>query len=211
MLTRTEGIVIKRIPYTDSSAVVHIYTKENGLVPFLVQGLGKAKSKVAYYQIGQLLEINYNHKSSGGLNRIREVTLLNGYQLPIDFHKQQLLFFYIEVIQQSVVEAHADHDFFNFAIQQFTDLEQNINLSWAPIIFLMGISKTLGYGASERMLFPHDGDLRDIIQLLNEGQIPKGNKNMRRLILNRLIKYFESDIFSGKTLKSVEILQELND
>lgn len=116
MLTRTEGIVIKRIPYTDSSAVVHIYTKENGLVPFLVQGLGKAKSKVAYYQIGQLLEINYNHKSSGGLNRIREVTLLNGYQLPIDFHKQQLLFFYIEVIQQSVEEAHADHDFFNFAI-----------------------------------------------------------------------------------------------
>ena len=97
MLTRTEGIVIKRIPYTDSSAVVHIYTKENGLVPFLVQGLGKAKSKVAYYQIGQLLEINYNHKSSGGLNRIREVTLLNGYQLPVDFHKQQLLFFYIEV------------------------------------------------------------------------------------------------------------------
>ena len=211
MLTRTEGVVIKRIPYTDSSAVVHIYTKENGLVPFLVQGLGKARSKVAYYQIGQLLELNYNHKSTGGLNRIKEVTLLNGYQLPIDFHKQQLLFFYIEVIQLSVEEAHADHDFFDFIIQEFIALQQNISLSWTPILFLMGISKKLGYGASELMLFPHDEDLRDIIHILNKGQLPEGNKNMRRLILKRLIQYFESDIFSGKTLKSVEILQELND
>lgn len=211
MLTRTEGIVIKKIPYTDSSAVVHIYTKENGLVPFLVQGLGKARSKVAYYQIGQLLEINYNHKNTGGLNRIREINLLNGYQLPIDFHKQQLLFFYIEVIQHSVEEAHADYDFFDFLMQQFLGLENDINLPWAPIVFLMGVSKKLGYGASEDMLFPHDEDLRMILQILKNGQLPEGNKNMRRLILNRLVKHLESDIFSGKTLKSLEILQELND
>ena len=80
-----------------------------------------------------------------------------------------------------------------------------------PIIFLMGISKNLGYGASEDMLFPHDEDLRNVLQILKKGQFPEGNKNMRRLILNRLVKHLESDIFSGKTLKSLEILQELND
>jgi DNA repair protein RecO len=211
MLTRTQGIVIKRIPYTDNSAVVHIYTKENGLVPFLLQGLGKPKSKVAYYQIGQLLEINYNHKSSGGLNRIREVSLLGGYQLPIEFHKQQLLFFFIEVIHHSVEEAHADHDFFEFLMQQFLNLQKNMNLSWAPITFLMGISKELGYGASEHMLFPHDEDLRKVLCKLKTGKLPESNKNERRIILNRLIKHLQSDIFMGKTLKSVEILQELND
>lgn len=211
MITRTKGIVLKRIPYTDNSAVVHIYTGEHGLVPFLVQGLGKAKSKIAYYQIGQLLDISYNHKPQGGLHRIKEVNACHGYSLPLDFVKQQLLFFYVEVIQLSLTEAHPDQELFTYVERCLFELNDTSSLSWAPILFLNGLARKLGYAINPDLLFPHDEELRRLMVQLHNGVHPNCSKSTRRLILNQILNQLKEDVLGGKTIKSLEILEELND
>lgn len=211
MITRTKGIVLKRIPYTDNSAVVHIYTGEHGLVPFLVQGLGKAKSKIAYYQIGQLLDINYNHKPQGGLHRVKEVSVCHGYSLPLDFIKQQLLFFYVEVIQLSLTEAHQDKELFTYVEGCLSELNDTTSLRWAPIIFLTGLAHKLGYAINPDLVFPHDEELRMYMDQLHAGVHPNCSKTTRKLIMNQLLHLLREDVLGGKTIKSLEVLEELND
>ncbi len=94
MLVKTSGVVLKKIPYTDHSAVVHIYTEQTGLIPFLVQGLGKSKSKAAYFQSGQLIDLVFNNKQTGGLRRLKEVNLHPDNPIQLGISAQQLSFFY---------------------------------------------------------------------------------------------------------------------
>jgi len=59
MLLKTKGIVIKQTKFSDSGAIVKIFTEELGVQSFFVKGIAKAKiqnQKTAIFQPLTMLE-----------------------------------------------------------------------------------------------------------------------------------------------------------
>ena len=209
MLVKTAGIVLKKIPYTDHSAVVHIFTQTNGLVPFLVQGLGKSKSKGAYYQSGQIIELVYNDKQSVGLRRIKDVTLHPDSPILLDIIAQQLCFFYTELISLSLEDAHTDLELFDFIKKELCDSLQKSQHKYAPIRFVLGLCSQLGYQIDADVHFPHLDGVKLQLKQIMQGEDPGIDRHMRRLLLNRLVERLQIEAFPEKSVYSLRIIDEL--
>ena len=117
MEIKTRGIVLKRIPYTDNSIVVQFFTQHAGLVSFLVRGIQKNKSKNAYYQLGQFVELVFKPKEGTGLNHIKEISIPPEILVNHSYHTtnilvQQIQFFYIEILNLCINETAQDEDLY---------------------------------------------------------------------------------------------------
>jgi DNA repair protein RecO len=208
MLVKTKGIVIKRIPYTDHSAVVHIYTELSGLAAFLVQGLGKAKSKNAYYQSGTSVELVYTVKQSPGLLRIKEISALKTSIVPDAMDIQQVKFFYTELISLCVHEHFPDAIFFQLVLNEFDKLNSaNKNqLKYLPIQFVLNVCRGLGYELDWQQFYTPSWIITALDELENQQAINL-NQEQRRLVLNEVLNQLKYYAFPDKKLKSLEIFE----
>ena len=208
MLVKTKGIVIKRIPYTDHSAVVHIYTEFSGMAAFLVQGLGKSKSKNAYYQSGTAVELVYTVKQSPGLMRIKEISALKSSILPDSMDIQQLKFFYTEIISLCVHEHFPDSIFFQLILDEFNKLNTaNKNeLKFLPIKFVLNVCRGLGYELDWEKFHTPIWMINALDELENH-QLIQLNIEERRLLLKEVINQLKHYAFPDKKLKSLEIFE----
>jgi len=211
MLVKTAGIVLKKIPYTDHSAVVHVFTEQNGLVSFLVQGLGKNKSKAAYYQSGQLLDIVYNDKQSIGLRRIKEVSLHTDNPILLNIIAQQLCLFYTELVMLSIQDAHTDLELFDFIKSEICQSTQTTLHKYAPIRFVLGLCFQLGYQIDADVHFPHLGGIKTQLNKIIKGEDPNLDRTSRRHLLNRLVERLQIEAFPERSVQSLKIIDELLD
>jgi DNA repair protein RecO len=208
MLVKTKGIVIKRIPYTDHSAVVHIYTELSGLAAFLVQGLGKAKSKNAYYQSGTAVELVYTVKQSPGLLRIKEISALKTSIVPDAMDIQQVKFFYTELISLCVHEHFPDAIFFQLVLNEFDKLNSanKSQLKYLPIQFVLNVCRGLGYELDWQQFYTPSWIITALDELENQQAINL-NQEQRRLVLNEVLNQLKYYAFPDKKLKSLEIFE----
>jgi len=208
MLVKTKGIVIKRIPYTDHSAVVHIYTEHSGLAAFLVQGLGKAKSKNAYYQSGNSVELVYTVKQSPGLLRIKEISALKTSIVPDAMDIQQVKFFYTELISLCVHEHFPDAVFFQLVLNEFDKLNSanKSSLKYLPIQFVLNVCRGLGYELDWQQFYTPSWIITALDELENQQAINL-NQEQRRLVLNEVLNQLKYYAFPDKKLKSLEIFE----
>jgi hypothetical protein len=211
MLVKTSGVVLKKIPYTDHSAVVHIYTEQTGLIPFLVQGLGKSKSKAAYFQSGQLIELVFNNKQTGGLRRLKEVNLHPDNPIQLGISAQQLSFFYTELLALSLEDAQADAELFDFIKNKLCDLSQNSPQKYAPIRFVLGLCAQLGYQIDADIHFPHLEGVKSQLNAILRGEEPIIDRITRRHLLNRLVERLQIEAFPEKSVRSLDVIDALFD
>ena len=103
MLVKTEAIVVKRTPYTDHSAVVKLFTREFGLLPFLIQGLHGKHNKNSLFQPGTLVEVVF-HKQNKGMMRAKEVSLVSGWGYSHYPIHDQVRWFFLELLSHVLHE-----------------------------------------------------------------------------------------------------------
>jgi len=230
MLVKSKAIILKKIPYTDHASVVTIYTREIGLQRFLVQGLHKKISKNAYYQLGNTVEIVFNHKTNPGLLRIREISSIGVQNAFEDFGIQQVKWFYLEIVSHSLQDEHSDPLLFDFIISHFLKLVPGANLNFLPITFLLGLGMELGYeidwhaGKSAAIdlstgnlatnatpnFFKSDSWMNQAILNIMDGNLPELSKSERRMIIDKLVVHLQHQLFPQKQLLSLEIFDRLN-
>lgn len=230
MLIKSQALVLKKIPYTDHASVVSMYTREIGLQRFLVQGLHKKNSKNAYFQLGNTVEIVFNHKVNPGLLRIKEIGSI-GSQTAIDnFAIQQVKWFYLEIVSHSLQDEHADPHLFDFIYSHFLKLTPEANLNFLPITFLIGLGMELGYEIdwlagrnaaidlttgnlatnSTPTHFKSDSWMNQAISKIMDGNLPELSKSERRMIIDKLVAHLQHHLFPQKQLLSLEIFDMLN-
>lgn len=210
MIVDAEGIIIKRIPYSDHSSVVHIYTDRNGLSAFLVQGLGKPKSKRnAYFQCGQILNLSYYEKELTGLRKLKEVHLHPENPVMLNFAAQQLVFFYTELLSLCVVEHDSDVRLFQFIKQSITELPQLPTLKYQAVKFVLHLSDFLGYRISAKSHFSNLLDWEHQIEALIHNKPVEISKEDRRMLLKHVIHELQMEVFPQKNLKSLDIIESL--
>ncbi len=146
---RTVGIVLQSIKYGDTSLISKIYTREFGLLSFIIKGIRNAKSRknASQFQPLRILDLNIRYKENRNLQFLQEFESHVVYKsLPFDIVKSGIALFISEVLVQSVREEEPNATLFDFLENAFKTLDaQSESMAWAPHLFLLQLSPHLGF------------------------------------------------------------------
>ena len=80
MIIATDAIVLKRIPYSDTSLICRLYTKEKGKVTVIAKGVQRAKkSTIALLEPINHIHVQYYHKNSREVQLLKDVGFIQLY------------------------------------------------------------------------------------------------------------------------------------
>ena len=152
MLEKTEGILFKSVRYSDSSLIVKIFTRRFGYVSFMVQGAraSKQKQKGNLLQPMNILELDLYWREQKNLLKLKEYNMAYIYEeLPMDFAKQSIGIFAVEVISKCIKEHEQNEPLYhylrNFLVEVDTVSQRN---EYFPLLFLWNVSRILGFEPS---------------------------------------------------------------
>jgi len=229
MLHKTRGVVLNFIKYRETSIVTRIYTEAFGLQSYIVNsvrgGGKKSKGKISFFQPLTLLELVVYYKRSPGLNRISEIKCPEPYQsIPYDFSKSGIALFLTEVLNKCLKEEEENAELFEFitnALLIFDNLPeyfQNFHLQ-----FMLKLSRYLGFAPRSaqdvlKEIYEFTGRpgyseeeekvLSQMISYPFTERVSTSNE-VRRLLLDELITFYQIHVDGFKDLKSVSVLREL--
>ncbi len=236
MMVNTRAIVLARIKYNDTDAVVKTYTAHTGFTVFFVRNFFKgrqARLKKALYQPNALLELTFDFKNKGQLEHIKEARIQYHYKnINRDFDKLNISSFLREILLESLKNEQIDPDLFQYIYSQFVALDQDDFHPDFHLIFLLKLTRYLGF-------FPDlqtKGLYFDLFNARFTDQIPlhpylnseesflfksfsgmifatekekKINRKDRKLLIEILLRYYQQHLPQFKIPKSVKILNQI--
>lgn len=233
MLVKSDALVLKKTPYSDNSAILHIYTRNYGSLSFMVSGMHGRSGKAALLQPGNLLNLVFYFQSNKNLKRIKEIKICDGFKgYGDDPVKLQVMMFCLELIQRSVPDEQQDINIFDFVFSRLQSLCNTQELTWFPLEFLIGFTEVSGLGfelpeeKKEGYFLLESADHSYLKKSLNPLQYleavemqaireiqsqkhPVMDKNARRFLTEKLLYYFRLHLFPEKEIRSFPILMEI--
>jgi DNA repair protein RecO (recombination protein O) len=148
MLSKTRGIVLHSIPYSDRYGIVHVYTEAFGRTAYMVARRGGRKSATpqAFFMPLSVLEMDVEHLNGRDIQRIREVKtgcpLHSIFTHPV---KNCIALFLAEVLYRAVRTREADPHLFNYLFDSIRWLEMaEQGVANFHLVFLMHLVRYLG-------------------------------------------------------------------
>lgn len=228
MLVKSQALVVKRTPYTDHSAVVKLFTREFGLIPFLIQGLHGKHNKNSLFQPGTLIEVVF-HKQTRGMMRAKEVALLSGWGYTHNPLHDQVRWFFLELLSHILHEEQPEESLFDLSKTTFQMLNDGCDhLPLLPIKYLFDFCEVTGHGlqvdanscrlgldilsgttATSRSVPSStiSAEACEVLAKITKGESTMAPAKIRRVLVNQLVDYVETHVIPGKKIKSLEILQ----
>ena len=237
MQTQTKAIVLSSLKYGDSSLIVKCYTQKLGLKSYLLRSILKSKKgalRAAYFQPLTQLDLVTTHSNKGTLGSIKEARVIFAYDsLYSDFTKQAIVFFIAEMLVISVQEEESNEDLFVYIETSLKWLDLHQNVSNFHFIFLINLTRYLGF-------YPDETGLDSVYFNLNEGLFTNDaffgpslqgedlilfksilgikfemvdklslNVKSRQRLLEIIIEYYNLHLVSFRKPKSIEVLKNL--
>ena len=237
MQTKTKAIVLSKIRFKDNDLIVKCYTSNQGIVSYLLNGVLKSKKsnkKIAYFQPLSLLDLETDHKDNRSLQYIKDLKTNFLYSsLHTNIVKSAIAMFLAEILSQALKEEEQNLSLFNYLETSFKWLDTNSQISNAHLLFLLELTKYLGF-------YPDDSEIdADFFNLL-EGQFQhinnskycisgenltllkqvlgtnfdelyelKMNSKQRQQFLKMLLQYFDLHLTNFNQPKSLQILNDV--
>jgi len=214
-LEYVEGIILKKLDYKESSAIVYLYT-DKGLVSVLVHGSRKLKSP--YLNVARILNVVGFHVSGKNLLTARDADVIEGYR---EIKKDLEKFMYIQHISELVyhVSTHQhDHKkLYQFLRKVFDKVETEkdyipyLNMVELKLLYLLGLNPLLshctGCKQTSKLKFSvSEGGM------CCETHYPHGEKEVTNQCVNALKTLYYFDLNENQTLHIDPIvLKELRD
>ena len=236
MIEVTKAIVINTIKYGDTSLITTCYTEKAGIKTYILKGAlssKKGKLKPAYFQPLNQLTLTANHNNKGSLNTIRDIEVTNFYAaIYSDIKKQSIALFLAEILYYSIKEEEQNRSLFSYLETSFLWLDTHNNISNFHLLFLLNLTKYLGF-------YPETNQVANLYFDLTEGNFVKSRnintvqgENLvqfkklfginfdtlhkvdftalnRQSILSILIQYFELHLAGFKKPKSLAVLKSV--
>ena len=237
MLINANAIVLSKLKYRDTDLIVRCYTKQHGIISFLVRGALKSKkgrSKMAYFQLLSQLQLVITYKSNRSLHGIKEAKLSHVYSsLHTNVHKSAIVMFLAEVLSLTLKEEEANEALFSYIETTLLWLDAHAEYANFHLLFLLKLTRYLGFypdtantGLGYFNLI--DGKFEDeknnkyavsgenltlLKELLgitfDELSEVKINVKQRQSFLSMILLYFELHLGSFKTPKSLQIFNQV--
>jgi len=237
MLTKNQGIVLSKLRYRDNDLIVKCYTKERGVVSYLLRGVLKSKkgsSKIIYYQALSQLQIEEVFKSNRSLQGIKEAKFSYiYYTVHTNIYKSAIVLFLSEILSTALREEEKNEALFNYleiALQYLDNAEQFSNFH---LLFLLKLTRYLGFLPEDKNLdLPYFNLESGIFESNNHGIFTISGQSLtvlkqllgtnfdalhsikisakqRQEFLNVLLHYFELHLDGFKKPKSLQVLNEV--
>ena len=206
MIVKTKAIVLTSIKYGDTDLIVKCYTEE-GVKTYLIKRIFKLKSKKsnaskklnnAYFQPLTHLNLTANHNNKGNLNSIREAGVSYLYQsVATNILKQSVALFLAEVLSFTLKEEEKNEILFQYIETSLIWLDNHNNTANFHLLFLLNLSKYLGF-------YPVIKDLKPPYFDLTEG-VFTNNKPLTDYVTGNKLILFKS--LFGINFDAIERLQ----
>ena len=158
MKTIEQGILVHRAPYSETSLLVTLLTREHGLATFLFQG-GKKKKGNILFPLAQI-EFSYYKRLDSSLGKISEVNLsVVSQHIPFDPVKSSIAFFMAELIHLLIKPGHPEKALFRQLEQEIRWLDASDELTNYPIWLFGLFSRECGIAPSVEAVHPTVFDL----------------------------------------------------
>jgi DNA repair protein RecO (recombination protein O) len=144
MKTTDKAVVLSRLPYSETSLIVNLFTFESGLQTFLFQGAKKKKGLILFPL--ELVEITYYRRNDSSLLKLTEMQSLEPLHHLLDNPlKSSIAFFVSELMMICLRDNHQDKKLFQFLSDEIHWLNLSGELSNYLIWFLAQVSKLEGF------------------------------------------------------------------
>lgn len=238
MILHTEGIVFRAIKYGETSIITDIFTKEKGLLSYIIGGVRKKNAKISpgLFQVMSVLDLVVYHSEAQKLHRIKEVKPAILYQsIPFDIKKSSIILFMAELCSRTIQQPDPNQSLYAFLTETLAGLDQaGSGFQDHHLHFMLGLAAELGFGIQPRedrsqqffdlregrftpgspahvdFLEPPVANL--LATLINDqrtGDMNPLDRHARKAMLANLVAYFRMHIDDMKDLKSYHILTEV--
>ncbi|MFD1553757.1 DNA repair protein RecO [Putridiphycobacter roseus] len=166
----TEGIVLQKTNYSETSLILKLFTLDHGLKSYIFQGAKRKNKKGNLASALSIIQLTYYQRNDSNLAKITAIEAEVIYKnIPFDPIKSSIVFFMNEVIQQTVKEEQYNPDLYQYLKNTLSILDLIENPADFAIQFLLDFTKQLGF-------YPHvekDAAFFD----LKEGKFSKYSPN----------------------------------
>lgn len=147
MNTALQGIVIQTIKFSDSKVIARIFTKEHGLLSFVVMA-GKSKSQVTRSALQPFSLVDFEvsireNQSLQSLKNLRRAHVLN--TIPFDPLKTTIILFLNEVVQKTIPDNYSNAALFRFLWDAIVLLDDSVEISNFHLWCLLEIARHYGF------------------------------------------------------------------
>lgn len=149
MLIQSQAIVLNSTRYSESSLIVHCYTKTHGFCSYLLKGVLKPKKgglRASLFQPLTLLDIIASLREKETLEYIKEAKVVYHYQhLYTDMTKNAQAYFLADICLSILRQEPKNEALFDFLFEAFTVLDQAEYTAYFHHKFLIELSRFLGF------------------------------------------------------------------
>lgn len=149
---RVTALLLRAIPYSETSAVLHVFTLERGRMALMARGLRRKGSKLApLLQIGHLLELQVLEKEGRDLQLLKDADLLDAFSGARERYTAMLCrSAVLECLERSLLDGQPEANLFHAARRVLelgarSDCPRPLNLIYWFLLCLLSES---GYGLS---------------------------------------------------------------
>ena len=148
-VVNTKAIVISTIKYRDTSLIVKLYTKEVGLVSYLLKGILKSKKgklKAAYFLPLTQLTIVSSHNEKRSLQNLKEAQVNYVYKsIHTSMVKQSIVLFLSEVLGNAIQEQENNVLLYDYLENSLKWFDSHQDVSNFHLLFMLNLTKFLGF------------------------------------------------------------------
>ena len=196
MLITTPAIVLNLQRRSDTSHVLHTYTRACGRVNYMVYGAGSKKKSSAIYAPLSVVELTADIRADRPLPAVKEARLLYVPEA-MDLRRQSVALFIAEVLYMVLRHPMQDEVVYRFLDATVHDLMEAEDVENVHIRFLSGFANALGIGVNEDEESP----------LLH---VPQNRKD-RQSLIEEWCDYYLLHLEDFRRPKSIDVLIELFD
>ncbi len=184
----------------------------------------KSRNKIALFQPLTLLDLVVYHKDTGAIVRISEIKCNTPFQsLPYEFVKSGIALFITEVLSKTLKEETGSPELFDFLYHSMLFLDtQPSQYENFPAQFLLKLARYLGFAPeSAKEMMSQIGEVRitegtEAEEAALNGLITRNytqhvsmTGQLRRTILDHVLRFYQLHVENFNELRSVPILREL--
>ena len=226
MYISTDAIILKNIPYKETSIISRIFSKETGKISIIFKGAKRQKNNISgSIEPGNLINITFFDKPN--LKVSREIKLIKAYY---NSRKYLTNFYYnmaiISLIDKLCMENQCYPNLYNNIIEIFDYIDQQkMNIEILFIYFLIQLNKNIGYEIDFKNSFSalsnekvsskdmqliniFNQDISSIEQLNNK---VSGKIDLINSLKIAIYKHMKNNVIDLNDIYAINMLKSMND
>lgn len=148
---KSPGLILKKTPFSETSLILKVFTRESGLITLIAKGAKRTKSK--YHGLLDFFTLNqfvYPEKSKSDILTLMEVSLIHDFsRLKTNPTRQALGNVFMELYTKYMHEPASSPPHYELLVEAMEQLDQAFPKNFDPIAhacdFLLGLCAVSGF------------------------------------------------------------------